>query len=205
MQGEQEHDLSAIDLLTSEDCQERLIEAVSEDDLGGVLRWIGLLEQKGSVGLVGQVRTYSLLASQSDQTRARTAQRVSSPRGAGRAVEGRGERVGGRLSCVVMLLTLLIALADAESGQVPLVAACSKDFNRTRELIIRVLGAKGATLPKSSGPDWELVRGWAIEVVESVPEPGSAEGAFFSLLRHPPLAMGLRREVHWEAEDAVKL
>jgi len=62
----------------------------------------------------------------------------------------------------------------------PLVAAASKEIQtRNRNLIVRILRAKGAQLPSGDDAIWlELIRPWAIEMVESQADPENEEGKF---------------------------
>jgi len=71
----------------------------------------------------------------------------------------------------------------------PLVAAASKETQtRNRNLIVRVLRAKGAELPSGDDAIWlELIRPWAIEMVETKTDPENEEGSFplcFSFSQH---------------------
>jgi hypothetical protein len=66
----------------------------------------------------------------------------------------------------------------------PIVAAASKDVqNRNRDLILRVLRAKGGQLPSGDDAIWlELIGSWAIELVESDKDVENEDGEFMNLL-----------------------
>lgn len=70
----------------------------------------------------------------------------------------------------------------------PIVAASSKETqNRNRNLILRVLRAKGGVLPSGDDAVWlELIQPWAIELLEATKDPEHEDGLSFSFSEFAP-------------------
>ncbi|GAA5914185.1 uncharacterized protein JCM6883_000766 [Sporobolomyces salmoneus] len=110
-----------LDLFTEQDLVDRLVQAVTDDDLYQVVFWVKRLEEKGWIENIND--------------------------------------------------------GHSASTMTPIVAAASKEGkNRNRDLILRVLRAKGGELPSGDDAIWlELIGGWAIELLESENDPKNAD------------------------------
>ncbi|GAA6020453.1 hypothetical protein JCM11491_000252 [Sporobolomyces phaffii] len=106
-----------LDLFTEQDLVDRLVQAVTDDDLYQVVFWVKRLDDKGWIENIND--------------------------------------------------------GHSASTMTPIVAAASKDVqNRSRDLILRVLRAKGGRMPSGDDAIWlELIGQWAIELVESDHDP----------------------------------